>query len=84
MTVHGFIGGKKGEAINIGKAEDPSETHADPHVYDDLTKKPKKGADPERTRVGKMALVAAYDATDEKPEISRTEKITVVRRRGIK
>lgn len=84
MTVHGFIGGKKGKAINIGKAEDPSETHADPHVYDDLTKNPKKGADPERTRVGKMALVAAYDATDEKPEISRTEKITVVRRRGIK
>lgn len=59
VTVHGFLGGKKGKAVNIGKAEDPSETHADPHDYNDWTGHPNKGADPERTRVGNMALVAS-------------------------
>ena len=58
-TVHGYIGGKKGRAVNIGKAEDPAETHADPHDYDSWTGEPNKGADREATEVGKMKLVAS-------------------------
>lgn len=59
VNLNGFIGGKKGRAINIGKAEDPSEIYADPHDYSDRTGKPSKGEDPERTQVGKMSLVAS-------------------------
>lgn len=65
-TVHGFVGGKKGKAINIGKAEDPTETHADPHDYSDLTGEPNKGSDREATEVGKMKLVASVEVPKKK------------------
>ena len=58
-TVHAWRGGKKGEAINIGKAEDPTETHADPHDYHSWTGEPIRGRDPESTEVGKRKLVAS-------------------------
>jgi len=80
MTVHGFKGGKKGTAVNLGKAEDPTETHADAHEYNNWSGQPARGADKERTEIGKMSLVAAYDATGERPKKSRTKKITVNRR----
>ena len=65
-TVHGWEGGKKGKPVNIGKAEDPSETHADPHGFSDWTGEPNKGADPEAGKVGKMALVASVNLPKKK------------------
>jgi hypothetical protein len=62
ITVHGFRGGAKGKAVNLGKAEDPTETHADPVDYDYRTGEPNKGKDRESTEVGKTKLVASYDA----------------------
>lgn len=58
-TVHGWIGGKKGKAVNIGKAEDPTETHADPHGFSDWTGEPSRGKDRESTEVGRTKLVAS-------------------------
>lgn len=65
-TVHGWEGGKKGKPVNIGKAEDPSETHADPHGFSDWTGEPNKGSDPEAGKVGKMALVASVNLPKKK------------------
>jgi hypothetical protein len=73
-TVHGWLGGKKGKAVNVGKAEDPTETHADPHDYDDWTGEPNKGADPERTKVGKMSLVASVNLPKKKKLVARRKR----------
>lgn len=66
VTVHGWEGGKKGKPVNIGKAEDPSETHADPHGFSSWTGQPNKGSDPEAGKVGKMALVASVNLPKKK------------------
>lgn len=76
-VVHGWIGGKKGKAVNLGKADDPSETHADPHDFSDYTGEPNKGADPESTQVGKTALVASVNMPKKKKA-----RVIVRRRRG--
>lgn len=78
-VVHGWIGGKKGKAVNLGKADDPSETHADPHDYNDYTGEPNRGADPESTQVGRTALVASVNLPKKKKIKAR---VIVRRRRG--